>query len=217
MLMGIASVREARVINKTLEDFNKVSGLDINKGKCQLFFFNTQMETKREIIRTVGFTEGHLPSKFLGDPLVEGKPRARQWKELLDKMESKLWKRTYRALNFPVRLTLVKVVLQAMPTYLFSVLAAPKSILKRIRAIQRNFLWGSSKLKQKWAIVDWETVCKSKRDGGLGLRDPETANKVMSAKIWWWWVNHKEEPWAKFWHHKYAQGMSKRSLIRYEG
>lgn len=96
-------------------------------------------------------------------------------------------------------------------------LAAPKSILKRTRAIQRNFLWGSSELKHKWALVDWEIVCKSKRDGGLGLQDPKIANKVMSAKIWWRWVNHKEEPLAKFWHHKYAQGMPKKSLIHYEG
>lgn len=217
MLMGITSVREARVIKKTLEEFIKNSGLDINKGKSQLFFFNTQMEMKRKIIRTLGFTEGHLPSKFMGDPLVEGTPKPRQWKEQLDKMESKLRNQTYQALNFPARLTLAKVVLQAMPTYLFSVLVAPKAILKRIRAIQRNFLWGSLELKQKWALVDWETVCKPKRAGGLGLRDPETANKVMSAKIWWRWVNHKGEPWAKFWHHKYAQGMLKLTLIRYEG
>lgn len=114
MLMGIASVREARVIKETLEEFNKASGLDINKGKSQLFFFNTQMEIKREIIRTLGFTEGHLPSKFLGAPLVEGNPKARQWKELLDKMESKLRNWTYRTLNFSTRLTLVKAVLSTL-------------------------------------------------------------------------------------------------------
>ena len=141
------------------------------------------METKREIIRTLGFTEGQLPSKILGTPLVEGNPKSRQWKELLDKMESKLRNWTYKALNFPERLTLVKVVLQAMATYMFSVLAAPKTVIKRIRSIQRNFLWGSSEIKQKWALVNWETVCKSKRDEGLGLHDPEVANKVMSTKI----------------------------------
>lgn len=48
----------------------------------------------------LGFTEGHLPSKFLGAPLAEGKPNSRQWKELLDKMESKLRNWTYLALNF---------------------------------------------------------------------------------------------------------------------
>lgn len=91
-----------------------------------------------------------------------------------------------------------------MPTYRFSILSAPKSILKCIRTIQRNVLWGSTKLKQKWALVDWETVCTPKKAGGLGLQDPEVENKVMSAKIWWRWVTYKEEPWVKFWHHKYA-------------
>ena len=132
MLMGIASVREARAIKKTLGEFKQASGLDINKGKSQLFFFNTKTETKRSIIRMLGFVEGHLPSKFLGAPLVKGKPNSRQWKELLDKMESKLRNWTYQALNFSAHLTLVKSVLQAMPTYLFSILSAPKSILKCI-------------------------------------------------------------------------------------
>ena len=76
--------------------------------------------------------EGHLPPKFLGAPIVEGKPNSRQWKELLDKMESKLRNWTYQALNFLARLTLIKSVLQAMPTYLFSILSAPKAILRRI-------------------------------------------------------------------------------------
>ena len=101
MLMGIASVREARAIKKSLDEFKQASGLDINKGKSQIFFFNTQGETKRSIIRTLGFMEGNLPSKFLGDALVEGKSNSRQWKELLEKMESKLRNWTYRALNFP--------------------------------------------------------------------------------------------------------------------
>ena len=77
MLMGIAMVKEAREIKKTLEEFKQANGLDINKDKSQLFFFNTQNETKRNIIRTLGFTEGHLPSKFLGAPLAEGKPNSR--------------------------------------------------------------------------------------------------------------------------------------------
>ena len=65
--------------------------------------------------------------------------------------------------------------------------------------------------------MNWDTVCKPKKDEVFGLRDPEVAIKIMSAKIWWRWVNHHEEPWAKVWHHKYAQGIPKRNLIRYEG
>ena len=62
------------------------------------------------------------------------------------------------------------------------------------------------KIKQKWALVDWEIVYKPKRVGGLGLRDQEITNKVSSAKIWWRWVTKKGEPWVTFWHQKYTQG-----------
>ena len=117
-------------------------------------------------------------------------------------MESKLNNWNHRALNFPSRLTFVKAVLHTMPSYVFLVLSALKAVLKKIRAVQRNFLWGSMEIKQEWTLVDWETVCKPKRVGGLGLRDPEITNKVLSAKIWWRWVTNKEEPWAVLWQQK---------------
>ena len=121
-------------------------------------------------------------------------------------MDSKLRNWTHQALNFLARPTLVKSVLQEMPSYVFLVLSTPKSIIKEIWAIQRNFLWGSSETKQRWALVDWEMMCKPKRNGGLGLRDLKVADRVMSAKIWWRWVTHTEEPWVTFWHFKYAHG-----------
>lgn len=100
-------------------------------------------------------------------------------------MESKLHNWMHHVLNFPACLNLVKLVLQAMPSYVFSVLSASKAIIKKIRAIQRNFLWGISEIKQKLALVDWEIVFKPKRVGGLGLIDLEVANGVLSSKIWW--------------------------------
>jgi hypothetical protein len=126
-----------------------------------------------------------LPSKYLGAPLLEGKATQRNWKELLDKMLNKLNNWTHRALNLPSQLTLVKAVLQAIPSYVFSVLSTPKAVIKKIQTIQRNFISGSTKIKQKRALVDWEMVCKLKWAGGLGLRDPKITNKVLSAKIWW--------------------------------
>ena len=128
-------------------------------------------------------------------------------------MASKLNNWTHRDLNFLSRVTLVKVILQTIPSYVFSVMAAPKGILKKIRAIQRNFLWGSTEIKMKWALVDWETIYHPKRAGGLGLRDLEITNQVLNAKIWWQWVTHKREPWANLWQQKYAKGWPSQNLI----
>ena len=107
-------------------------------------------------------------------------------------------------LNFPSRIILVKSILQAMPTYLFSILVAPKSILKEIQCLQRNFLWGGWEAKAKFSLVSWEYVCTPKEQGGLGLRDPEVMTEIQGTKFWWRWVNYSSEPWDKLWHMKYA-------------
>ena len=70
-------------------------------------------------------------------------------------------------------------------------------------------------IKKKWALVDWDIVCKPKHAGGLGLRDPKITNKVLSANIWWIWVTNKGEPWETFWHQKHAQGWPNQNLIHF--
>ena len=65
------------------------------------------------------------------------------------------------------RLVLIKAILQAMPLYLFSILAVPKWVLKELKTIQRSFLWGSNGLRHKWALVKWETTCLPKNGGGI--------------------------------------------------
>ena len=87
------------------------------------------------------FSEGSLPYKYLGALLVESTIRQISRKELLDKINQNINPWTYRALNFLSRLILVKSVLQEMPIYLFSVLAALKLVIKQVINIHRNFLW----------------------------------------------------------------------------
>ena len=104
--------------------------LEINQSKSHVYFFNTPLITRRNILRILGFVEGHLPSKYLGPPLAKSTIRQASWRDLLDKLKTKLVIWTHRSLDFPSRLILVKAVLQEMSLYLFSVLAAPKSVLK---------------------------------------------------------------------------------------
>lgn len=111
-------------------------------------------------------------------------------------------------------MVLVKVVLQSMPLYLFSVLAAPKWVLKIIKNLQCNFLWGSSGQNRKWALVKWTTVCIPKEYGGVALHDPQHSNVVVGARIWWRWLSTPHTPWATLWTTKYANNRPPDKLIR---
>ena len=135
MLMDPSSVYEDRGIKECLNTFLEASGLEINEDKSQTYFFNTLRITKRNILRILEFSEGSLPSKYLGVPMAELTIKQVSLKELVDKFNKNLSLWTFKALYFRRRLILVKSVLQDMPIYLFSVLAASKSIIKQIRNI----------------------------------------------------------------------------------
>ena len=110
------------------------------------------------IARILGFPIAVLPLKYLGAPLFDSAIKHASWRTLLDNLEIRLSSWTYRLLNIASRLILIKSVLQAMHLYLFSILASPKWLLKKNRNLQRNFLWGSSGLNRKWALVKWTEV-----------------------------------------------------------
>jgi hypothetical protein len=66
-------------------------------------------------------------------------------------------------------------------------------------------------------LVSWQKVCKVKKAGGLGLRDPTLLNKVLSAKIWWRWLKIPQDLWARLWRKKYTPTIPERELIRWNG
>eukprot|EP00253_Pinus_taeda_P013477 PITA_13477 len=141
----------------------------INKSKSQVFFFHTPPITQASIARILGFSIASLPSKYLGAPMTASALKHSSWKILLEKLEAHISSWTFRALNMASRLVLIKAVLQSMPLYLFTVLAAPKWVLKAIKNLQQDFLWGNTKQKIKSALVKWETVCHPKSSGGTRL------------------------------------------------
>eukprot|EP00253_Pinus_taeda_P032540 PITA_32540 len=214
MIFGHSSIQEARSLNSLLNNFSAASGACINRVKSQILFFNTHPTTQRSIARILGFSIASLPSKYLGAPLLESTQKHSSWTSLLERLESRLLLWTHRSLNMASRLVLIKAVLQSMPLYLFSILAAPKWVLKAIKKLQRNFLWGSSGLNRKWALVKWEKACLPKKAGGIGLRDPEHSNVIMGAKIWWKWLAYPGTLWAKFWTAKYASNLPLEECIR---
>ena len=101
-----------------------------------------------------------------------------------------------------------------MPLYLFKVLAAPKRVLKAIKNLQHDFLWGNTKQKRKWALIKRETVYHLKSSGGTRLRDPKHNNEVMGAHIWWRWLSNPYTPWEILWTAKYAHNRPVDDLIQ---
>ncbi|XP_058776848.1 uncharacterized protein LOC131651198 [Vicia villosa] len=55
------------------------------------------------------------------------------------------------------RVTLINLVLNAISSFTFSFYKAPRTVIKEIRSILRNFLWSSKAIKKSIHWVKWET------------------------------------------------------------
>lgn len=119
-------------------------------GKVVLF--NVANHVREIITYLLRFSEATLPMEYLGIPLSHKGLRSKDWKTIKDKVQSTISHWLNRWLILEGSVTLLKSVLQAMPVYMFSILAAPKCILKDLDEMMRKFLWSGSQKTQKNGI-----------------------------------------------------------------
>ena len=70
--------------------------------------------------------------------------------------------------------------------------------------VNRNFLWGSSKDRQKMHWVGWRKVTRPKEHEGLGLQMAKGRNTALLAKLNWRFHSEKNAPWARVLRLKYC-------------
>eukprot|EP00253_Pinus_taeda_P017009 PITA_17009 len=214
MLFGEPTIREVRNLKKVLDLFAEASGMEINKEKSCTLIFNTVETVKSHLTRMLGFKQGELPTKYLGNILDFNSKRLKNWQGVLEKLKNRVANWTFRTLNIAERIVLVKSVLQAIPIYPLSIMAVPQGVCTKIREILRKFIWGGSAQQKKWALVSWKHLTKQKEEGGLGLRDPDKLNKVLGAKLWWRWLRGGNDLWKQLWRHKYNMPDSSEDIYR---
>lgn len=81
----------------------------------------------------------------------------------------------------------------------------PQSVCKQLDRLNRNFLWRDQLTKRKVHLVNWRQVCKSKQDGGLGIKRAEDQNLALLTKLGWKLLSDKDSHWSAVLRGKYLQ------------
>ncbi|XP_074265920.1 uncharacterized protein LOC141588373 [Silene latifolia] len=70
----------------------------------------------------------------------------------------------------------------------------------------REFPMGGQDSYYRAPAVSWDRCCISKKEGGLGIKDPKTWNKALFGKYVWWIASKKDHLWVKWINHVYMKG-----------
>ncbi|KAF7833399.1 uncharacterized protein G2W53_015732 [Senna tora] len=88
-------------------------------------------------------------------------------------------------LSQAARLTLIKFVLTAIPTYHMSYYRLSKQETQKCNSLIARFFWGSEANRRKPHMVAWDKICQPFKLGGLGVKNMSDFNFDMLAKQLW--------------------------------
>jgi len=215
--MGGASVRIANKFKTTLSIYYKASGGKINTAKSEIYGWNIDKRTLTKISQKLDMKakENWETFKYLGLPISLGNSKGRHWQEMLDKLQRKINCWGGRWMNKAGKLILLNTVLSALPIYQFSALLAPKYVCNNMAKLLRDFLWEGGKDNQgKFHLLNWNTILRSKQEGGLQIRDPFLVNKALGGKILWQILDSKSHWVYQTIRRKYLNGLNLKSLAK---
>ncbi|RVW53000.1 Suppressor of mec-8 and unc-52 protein-like 1 [Vitis vinifera] len=176
--------------------FEAASGLRINLAKSELIPVG-EIDNVEEMAVELGCRIGSFPVKYLGLPLGARHKALPMWDGVEERLRRRLarWKRQY--LSKGGRITLIRSTLASIPIYQMSIFRMPKSVVKRLEKLQRDFLWGGGNTGRKIHLVNWKVVCTQKDKGGLGIRRMGLLNKALLGKWIWRFAVEKDVLWKK--------------------
>lgn len=186
MLFWNSSTASCLTLIEILQAYENVSGKKVNIAKSSITFSSkTPPDINQAAKDILGIQKEGGVGKYLGLPEHFGRKKRDLFTFIVDMIQQRAANWSTRFLSRAEKLTMLKAVLTAIPTYAMSCFQLPVSLCKRIQSSLTRFWWDKSADKKSMCWLVWGKLTKPKSLGGLGLRDIQLFNQALLAKIAW--------------------------------
>ncbi|WJX67033.1 hypothetical protein P8452_51532 [Trifolium repens] len=207
LCIGEATLENLWALKAILRGFEMVSGLKVNFWKSNILGVNVSHQFMSAASVFLNCRIGSIPFKYLGLPVGANIRREATWEPLLNSLRNRLGCWENRFISLGGRITLLNSVLNSIPIFYLSFLKIPILVWKKIRRIQREFLWGGRGGRKKINWIKWDVVCQPKSLGGLGVRDIRAVNISLLVKWRWRLLEDDHVLWKEVLKGKYGEGV----------
>ena len=186
--------------------FTLSSVLCANTSKLAIYLARVPEQQQRDILTYTSLPLGKLSFKYLGVPLNSKRLLIANCEKLVDKMNTRIRGWQGKHCSYAARLQLVHSVLMSITTYWCQTFVLPKKVIKAVNSICRAFLWHHNSQETKPRNVNWDSLCRPKKEGGLGIKNLELWNRAVIGKIIWHLSCMHESLWVCWIHGVYTKG-----------
>lgn len=137
-----AELKNCRAVKSILDLYGLASGQLINFNKSSISFSANMCATEKQLICDfLNVKHSRGDSKYLGLPSFWGRSKAEAYAFIVEKALKKMQGWKAKCLSLGGKETLIKSVVQGIPTYAMAYFLLPKSICDKLNALSRNFWW----------------------------------------------------------------------------
>lgn len=151
-----------RIIMNTLKEFHGFSGLQPNMMKSTSYFSGVPTALKLSFLELMGISEGQLPDKYLGVPLISSRLTSTDCLVLKERILARIQSWFQKFLAYGGCAQLIQYVLCSIHTYWSSIFVQPQKIIREIEGVLIAFLWSGIDMKHTGAKVSWAHLCVPK-------------------------------------------------------
>ncbi|XP_074283223.1 uncharacterized protein LOC141607771 [Silene latifolia] len=140
--------------------FFRAYGLVMNAGKSNFYCNGMDDWLVKEIEVATGMKKGTVPIKYLGVNVSPKRLSVLDCEVLVEKVIGRIRSMGSRKLSYIGRLVMIKFVFSTLHNYWARIFVISKTVIGKIEAICRGYLWHGSELKESRSLVAWEKICK---------------------------------------------------------